>query len=115
MGNSNQCISSAFSAHILHRIAQASTSNVGISAIELDSYADSPVVEMNASIIRRTSKQVKVSGFTDRLGSAIPVDVLDAAVVYYCEYTGNSYTMIIRNALYLKEMKVHLIPPFMMR
>ena len=115
MGNPNQCISSAFSAHILHRIAQASTIDNGTSAIELDSHADSPVVGMHASIIRMTGKQVKVSGFTDRLGSAIPVDVVDAAVVYDCEYTGKSYTMIIRNALYMKEMKVHLIPPFMMR
>ena len=111
----NQCISSAFSAHILHRIAQASTNDSETSAIELDSHADSPVVGMHASIIRKTGKQVNVSGFTDRLGSAIPVDVVDAAVVYDCEYSGSSYTMIIRNALYLKEMKVHLIPPFMMR
>ena len=98
----------------LHRIAQVSTKDDETSAIELDSHADSPVVGKHASIIRKTAKQVNVSGFTVRLGSAIPVDVIDAAVVYDCE-TGNSYLMIIHNALYLEEIKVHLIPPFMMR
>ena len=111
----NVCISSAFSAHILYRIAQATSEDGDSSAIELDSHADSPVVGKNSFILRRTGKQVNVSGFTDRLGSAIPVDVVDAAVAYDCNYTGNTYIMIIRNALYLREMRVNLIPPFMMR
>ena len=43
------------------------------------------------------------------------MQVVDAALTYDCEYTGTSYVMVIRNALYLKEMKVSLILPFMMR
>ena len=111
-------ISAEFSTHILHKIKGSITSNEGeneISAIELDSHADSPAVGKHAHILRRTGRRVKVSGFTDQLGDPIPVDVVDAAMVYDCEFSGNSYLMIIRNALYLKQMETALIPPFMMR
>ena len=86
-----------------------------ISALELDSHAYSPVVGKKAFIIRKTGKRVNVSGFTNRLGMPIPVDVVDAALYHDCEYTGKTYLMIIRNALYLQEMTVTLIPPIMMR
>ena len=100
---------------MLHRIAVANSIEEESSAIELDSHADSPVVGKHAIILNKTGKQVKVSGFTDKLGSAIPVDVVDAALMYDCSYTGRSYLMVIRNALYVKEMNVSLIPPFVMR
>ena len=111
-------ISSEFSTHILHKIKGSTTSDDienETSAIELDSHADSPVVGKHARILRRTGRRVKVSGFTDQLGDPIPVDVVDAAMIYDCEYTGASYIMVIRNALYLKQMDTTLIPPFMMR
>ena len=100
---------------MLHRISTAATIEEEGSAIELDSHADSPVVGKHAHILRRTGNQVNVSGFTDRSGSTIPVDVVDATMTYDCAFSGRSYLMIIRNALYLKEMTVALIPPFMMR
>ena len=76
---------------------------------------DSPVVGKHAHILHYTSKKVQVSGFTDSLGSGLTVNVVDAALVYDCPYTGRSYFMTIRNALYLQEMSVSLIPPFVMR
>ena len=85
------------------------------SALELDSHADSPVVGRHAHIIRRTGRTVRVSGFTNQLGRPIPVPVVDAAICYDCEFSGKCYIMIIRNGLYLKQMDVCLIPPFMMR
>ena len=111
-------ISSEFSTHILHKIKGSTTSDDienETSAIELDSHADSPVVGKHSQILHRTGRRVKVSGFTDQLGDPIPVDVVDAAMIYDCEYSGKSYIMIIRNALYLKQMETTLIPPFMMR
>ena len=36
-------------------------------------------------------------------------------MVYDCEVSRDSFVMIIRNALYLKQMETALIPPFMMR
>ena len=70
--------------------------------IELDRHADSPVVGKYAHILQQTGKQVNVSGFTDQLGAAIPVDVVDACMLYECKYTGKSHLMIIWNALYLR-------------
>ena len=70
--------------------------------IELDRHADSPVVGKYAHILQQTGKQVNVSGFTDQLGAAIPVDVVDAAMAYDCNNTGRSYIMIIWNALHLR-------------
>ena len=113
--NENRSISASFSAHLLHRIATTHSTEEESSAIELDSHANSPVVGKHAKILSHTGKQVNVSGFTDKLGSAIPVNVVDAALVYDCEYTGRSYLLIIRNALYVKDMDISLIPPFIMR
>ena len=102
----------------MHKINESVTSDDlkdDVSTIELDLHADSPVVGKHTQILRRTGRRVKVSGFTDQLGDPIPVDVVDAAMMYNCEYSGNSYLMVIRNALYLKQMESTLIPPFMMR
>ena len=83
--------------------------------MELDSHADSPVVGKHARILERTDKTVKVSGFTEDLGGSLSVPVVNAAVAYDCDTTGNTYILIIHNALYLKNMEVNLLPPFMMR
>ena len=82
---------------------------------ECDSHADSPTVGKYAAIIRATGRRVSVKGFTDELGKAIIVPVVDAAVVYECELTGELILLIIRNALHIMSMTVNLIPPFMMR
>ena len=108
-------ISSKFSAHLLHRISTAASIEEEGSAIELDSQVDLPVMGKHANILRQTCKHVNFSGFTDQLSAAIPVYVVDAAMAYDCKYTGRSYPMIIQNALYLRHMKVTLIPLFMMR
>ena len=92
-----------------------SGTNSIISATELDSYTDSPVVGKHAYIIETTSKTALVSGFTTELGEPIRVPIVIAAIIYDCEYTGNSHIMIIHNALYFKNMEVNLIPPIIMR
>ena len=58
---------------------------------------------------------MQVSGFTEKLGNPLKVPVVTAAVIYDCDLTGNSYVLVIHNALYLPEMTVNLIPPIMMR
>ena len=84
-------------------------------ALELDSHADSLVVGKHARIIEDTQRTASVSGFTDELGSPLTVKIVNAALTYDCELTGESYQFMIRNALYLPKMPVSLIPPFMMR
>ena len=115
------CVSASFSAHLLQRIAStistasADDTSDEVSALELDSHADSPVVGKHSLILRRTGKQVKVSGFTDQLGAPIKVDVVDAVVAYDCEYTGKTFMLVLRNALHFPSMDISLIPPFIMR
>ena len=86
-----------------------------LSTIELDSHADSAVVGGGCRIIERTGKKVHVSGFTDRLGKPMSVDVVHAGVMYDCDNTGHKYLCLIRNALYVPEMRECLIHPIMMR
>ena len=114
-------VSATFSAHLTQRIASALSSSTDnplhtTSALELDSHADFPVVGKHCFILKRTGRQVNVSGFTDQLGAPIKVDVVDAAVAYDCEYTGKTFMLLLLNdALYFPRMDISLIPPFMMR
>ena len=102
---------------IMSRVSMAEQSDDGYqsSAIELDSHADSPVVGNCARIIERTGKFVSVSGFTDKLGKPMRVQVVHACVLYECDQPGKKYLMMIRNALYVPEMKECLLHPIMMR
>ena len=115
----NGYISQRFSSYLNYRIATTTIQNGDIydkiSATELDSHADSPVVGKYARIIEHTDKEVNVSGFSKSLGKPLMVPVVNAAIIYDCEITGNSYVMVICNALYVKDMEVNLIPPIMMR
>jgi len=85
------------------------------SAIELDSHADSPVAGSFCHILEKHNRQLYISGFTDDLGKPILVDVINAAVTYDCMMTGNSYIMILRNALHIPSIEVCLLHPIMMR
>lgn len=82
---------------------------------DLDSHADSPVVGINAKILSYTDKHVNVWGFSKTLGSRSKVPVVNAAITYTCEYSGESIVLLVNNALYFEEMKHNLIPPFMIR
>ena len=84
-------------------------------ATELDSHADSPVVGRYSKILEDTGKTATVSGFTTDLGKPITVPIVNAAVAYDSEITGETYILIVNNALYFQNMEENLIPPFMMR
>ena len=43
------------------------------------------------------------------------IKVVDAAVQYDCEHTGETYTLVLRNALHVPSMKHNLLPPFISR
>ena len=80
---------------------------------DLDSHDNSPVVGINAKILSYICKHVNTWGFTKALGSKSKVPVLNAAVTYACEYTGESVVLLVNNTLYFEDMKHNLIPPFM--
>jgi len=85
------------------------------SRLELDSHADSQVLGMGAIIVKNTGRKVSVRGFTDKIGKPIEVPVVDGILLYKCDISGEQHILIIRNALHVKSMKNHLIPPFVMR
>ena len=109
-------ISEEMSRNIIHRISAAKSADEDQpSAIELDSHADAPVVGSSATILERTGRKVSVSGFTDRLGKPLDVEVVHACVVYECDITGKIFILVIRNALHVPDMRECLIHPIMMR
>ena len=83
--------------------------------LELGSHIDSPVVGRMARISEKTGRTASVSGFTDRIGKPIKVEVVTAALVYDCERTGKSYLLIIKNTLHVPNMDTCLIHPIMIR
>ena len=97
----------------LHIASSVDSSQEG--KLELDSHADSPVVGKGALEVRDCGRTVLVGGFSDELGQPMRVRVIDAVLLYEDETTGESYLLLIRNALSVPSMNHHLIPPFMMR
>ena len=107
-------ITGVFALNICHRVAASSDENDN-GRLELDSHADSPVLGKTAVIIRKTGRTISVKGFSDELGRALSVPVIDGAIAYDDEFSGETHILIVRNALHLPSMNNHLIPPFMMR
>ena len=96
-------------------IISALDTDDGSPRTELDSHADSPVVGSNVAIINYTGKYMNVSGFTENLGECKSIPVVDCAIAYDCTSHNKTHILRINNALYIKNMKVNLIPPFLMR
>ena len=115
-------LSTRFSGLLFERIkavttiasTQSSDEDV-ITATELDSHADSPVVGKNVVILESLNKSVTVSGFSSEIGKPIRVKVVNAAVAYDCDITGETHIMVLYNALHIPSMENNLVPPFAMR
>ena len=58
---------------------------------------------------------MRVKGFSDEIGEAMKVPIVDALVAYDDPLNGNLYLLKIRNALHVESMPNNLIPPFLMR
>ena len=91
------CIGKRFIIHLLHYIFVVNTDKIGDegSYIELDSLEEYPVVLIHANIIQHTGKRVAVSGFTDYIVTLIMLNVVHSANAYDCEYSGDTYAVII--------------------
>ena len=81
--------------------------------LELDSHANMPVVGKGAHV-EYTGRTADVNAFSPNIATS-QLPIVDAVVQYDCAHSGQSYLLIIRNALYVPEMNNHLIPPFIMR
>jgi hypothetical protein len=121
----NNLVKISIPTHIFSLLATVTVSDVdavddesmGIresSRTELDSHANMPVVGRHAFIISDTGRIADVNPFTPDYDS-MQVPIVDAAVQYDCPYDGQSYILVVRNALHVPSMKNNLIPPFVLR
>ncbi len=85
-----------------------------ISRTELDSHANMAVLGNNCFIFENTGKTCDVSAFSPNIETT-SLPIVDAVIVYDCPYNLKSYLLMIRNALFVKEMTNNLIPPFLLR
>ena len=102
--------------HLMARISVSRSSEVGTtSRTELDSHANMVVLGSDCFIFENTGRSCTVHPFSSDLGSARDVPIVDAALAYDCQYTGETIILLVRNALYIPTMENNLIPPFVMR
>ena len=73
-----------------------------------------PVVGQHAYVISDTGKMADVTPYTPDY-EPMQVLIVDAAVQYDCPYSGQSYILVIHNALHVPMMRNNLLPPFMLR
>ena len=94
-------------------------SNVGSrdenAGTELDSHANMIVAGKQAFIINRTGLTANVHAFADQVQGIPEVPIVDAVVGYDCPFSGKTYLLVMRNALYVPSMEHNLVPPFVMR
>ena len=82
---------------------------------ELDSHANMVVLGKHAFIFESSGRTCNVRPFSDELGIAENVPIVDGAIAYDCPFSSKSYILLFRNALSIPTMESNLIPPFIMR
>ena len=85
------------------------------SRTELDSHANMVVLGRHSFIFETTGRTCTVYPFTDDLGKATDIPIVDGAIAYDCPHSGITYLLLLRNVLYMPNMSHNLIPPFIMQ
>jgi hypothetical protein len=70
--------------------------------------------DMDAFIISDTGRVADLNACTPDY-EPMQLSIVDAAIQYDCPYDGQTYMLVIRNALHVPSMKNNMIPPFVMR
>ena len=86
-----------------------------LSRTDLDYHNNVLIVGKHASIINDTSRKSEVSPFTPDYESLSKVPIVDASIRYNYLHSGETYLLIVRNALSVPDVDHNLIPPFVMR
>ena len=73
------------------------------------------VVGKHAAIISDAGRRAEVSPFTPDYESLSKVPIVGATIRYYCPHSGETYLLIVMNALRVPVMYHNLMPPFVMR
>lgn len=73
------------------------------------------VVGRNDAMINDTGRTAEVNPFTPDCSSLQNAPIVNAAIGYNCEHTGESYLLVVIKAISVPSMDHNLIPPFIMR
>ena len=109
-----------FSPHIV-RLAplicatEDATSVCKIPRTELDSHANMVVVGRHCTVFDTTGKTCTVNAFSKSAGHMEDVPIVDAVIAYDCPFQSKTFLLLMRNALYIPELEVNLLPPFIVR
>ena len=68
---------------------------------ELDSHANIIVLSRQALIINHTGQSAEVNAFSSDVEEMSKFPIVDARVSYDFPYTGKTYILLMRNALYI--------------
>ena len=91
-------MSEMFLQYLMHCLSGVKVSSISmepdfewVTATELDSHVDLPVVGKYAWILKGTGRRATVSEFTSDLGKPLSVPIVNAAIAYNCKYTGATF------------------------
>ena len=83
---------------------------------ELDTHADSIVAGSNCCIMHYTNRECDVSPYRDDYEPIKNVPIVQAATEFTSKYTGQTYNLILNEALWMRDQMDHtLINPNQMR
>ena len=98
----------------LSNVCNVSNINLNESKLELDSHADTCVVGSNALIIFDYDRPVTVYGYDKNLG-AQTFRTVSAVLGYVHPYSGDSYFLVIHQAIEIPHLDHHLLCPMQCR
>ena len=97
-----------------------SVSSVGknyfyLSSIELDSHANMVVIGKQAFVFSHSGKYADVQAFAKEVKVLSEVPIVDDVIAYDCKSSGETYLLVVINALCVPTMDINLIPAFVSR
>ena len=87
----------------------------GLTRTELDSHANMVVVGKHSTIFDDTGKTCTVNAFSESAGKLDNVPFVDAVIAYDCPYQCKTFLLLMRNVLFIPELEINLLPPFIVR
>ena len=73
------------------------------------------VIGKQAFIFSHSGQYANVQAFTGEVKGIPKVPIVDVVIAYDCPQSGQTYLIMVRNALCVPYMEHNLIPPFILR